>query len=115
MPCWFPLRQAFPLRELNHSILSLAPRCKSLCHCFKVGYLEHDEIEGFASGHKAAKCHRQDLNPGGLAPECVALTLKLWGRQSQWAMGLTLQVLETQVVRGGGAGRNSGSMLLLYN
>ena len=35
---------------------------------FKVGDLEHEEVEGFASGHGAAGCRRQDLNPGSLVP-----------------------------------------------
>ena len=70
---------------------------------FKVGGLEHKEVEGFASGHKAAGCPRQDLNPDSLVPVYVALTSKLWGRQSRWTMGFMLQVLESQDARGGGA------------
>ena len=35
---------------------------------FKVGDLEHAEVEGFASGHGEAEGRRQDLNPGSLVP-----------------------------------------------
>lgn len=69
---------------------------------FKVGGLEHKEVEGFACGHKAAGCHRQDLNIESLVPVYVALTSKLRGRQSRWTKDFMLQVLEPRDARGGG-------------
>lgn len=72
---------------------------------FKVGDLEHEEVEGFASGHGAAECRRQDLNPGSLVPYPLR-----WGRAAgQQASGAGL---EPQDVEGGGAWRNSGPVPL---
>lgn len=64
------------------SILTLVPGHKSWCPFFKVGELEQEEVEGFTrGGHKAAKCHSQDLNSGRLVPAYAHdLNLRAYGQ-----------------------------------